>query len=229
MEVKNHLLYDNGKQVPFYQTPNTSGAIRSFEFLIVHDDEGASMEGTSSWILNPKSNVSYHILVGKKGEVRQYAKFDRRVWHAGKSSWKGFSDLNWYSIGVCLQNRGGEDYTDIQISSYIEVCKAIVKAYGIKDTPGHKEVSPGRKFDPNPKFPWERFRKEVFGTQDGKSITKRTAADLHIREGAGTQYKSLGVLSKGTEVCVLSEKKGWSEVLVCSLKLRGHVSSNYIK
>ena len=92
MRIENNRLVGEG--VKHLKTPNTSGKIKQIKFGIVHDDEGASMAGTESWIMNPSSKVSYHVLIGKKGEVTQFVDFDKRAWHAGVSSWKGLNNIN---------------------------------------------------------------------------------------------------------------------------------------
>lgn len=218
--------------VKFLKTTHTSGNIKQMSFIVAHDDEGASMAGTESWIMNPVSKVSYHVLIGKNGDVTQFVPFDKRAYHAGVSEWKGLNDLNWYSIGVCMQNRNKEPYTEVQINKFIEVCKVIADHYDIKEMVGHRDIAPTRKTDPHNGFPWERIRKGVFGVEEkSKSnvVSKTTTTRVNLRDGAGVNYSILETLDKSVEVFVLSEKKDWTEVLVCGLKLRGWMSSQYLK
>ncbi|MBK3496244.1 SH3 domain-containing protein [Viridibacillus sp. YIM B01967] len=61
------------------------------------------------------------------------------------------------------------------------------------------------------------------------STTKKAVAkvsSLNIRKGAGTSYKSLGKLSKGTTGTVLAEKNGW--VQIKTSKYTGWVSKTYL-
>ncbi|MGF9979559.1 SH3 domain-containing protein [Viridibacillus arvi] len=61
------------------------------------------------------------------------------------------------------------------------------------------------------------------------SNTKRavaTISNLNIRNGAGTSYKSLGKLSKGTTGTVLAEKNSW--VQIKTSKYTGWVSKSYV-
>lgn len=225
MEIQDNKLIG----ATFKQTPNSTGNLKSYKYIIIHDDYGASVEGTTSWILNPQSKVSYHILIGKGGEIVQYTGFNKRAWHCGTSTWEGLSDLNWHTIGVCMQNKGGEAYTEKQISTAIDVCKAISIKYNIKQALGHKQIAPNRKSDPNNNFPWDRFNNSVFGSNDNLVETKITTSNLNLRDGAGTNHKVLRVLNKGTKVSILGEKSGWCEVLVCDQNVRGWVSSNYLK
>ena len=43
---------------------------------------------------NVKSKVSCHYLINRKGSVIQMVKDNYVAWHAGKSKWKNFINLN---------------------------------------------------------------------------------------------------------------------------------------
>lgn len=54
------------------------------------------------------------------------------------------------------------DYTPAQIEAVIGLCAAIVEEYpDCNEIIGHHDISPGRKVDPNPLFPWEMVRSAV--------------------------------------------------------------------
>ena len=62
---------------------------------------------------------------------------DKKIaWHAGKSKWKKFINLNENSIGIELVNKGHrlgyQNFTEIQIKSLITLCKKLKKKYSIK-------------------------------------------------------------------------------------------------
>lgn len=204
----------------FHKSPNTSGVIKQHQFVVLHDDVG-TWSGTTSWIMNPSSKVSYHIYISKQGEVRQFVEMNKRAWHCGVSEWKGFKNLNDYSIGVCFQNLGNEPYTPAQIEKGLEVCKAIMDYYGISEVVRHRDIAPNRKVDPNNLFPWEEFKKQL------NSNVKTVTTSLNLRSGAGTSNPVKQVIDKGTKVKVLEEVDGWSRVEVISDT--GWVSSKYLK
>lgn len=216
MELKNHIL----QNTTFKRSPNTGGVIKP-TYLIIHYDTASNSTSAVNWMTDPSSKVSAHLHIDRSGNVVQLVPFYIEAWHAGISEWKGLKGLNKHSIGIELQNTGTQEYTQAQLDVLAEVSKAIVEAYPIKEILGHSDISPGRKIDPGKQFPMEWLRGQVFGGL-------RTTADLHLREGAGTDFKSIQVLPKGTEVNVLSESGGWSEVFVCDLKLHGWVSNKYI-
>ena len=204
----------------FHKSPNTSGVIKQHKFVVLHDDVG-TWGGTTSWLMNPSSKVSYHLYISKQGEVRQFVEMNKRAWHCGVSEWKGFKNLNDYSIGVCFQNLGNEPYTPAQIEKGLEVCKAIMDYYGISEVVRHRDIAPNRKVDPNNLFPWEEFKKQL------NSNVKTVTTSLNLRSGAGTSNPVKQVIDKGTKVKVLEEVDGWSRVEVISDT--GWVSSKYLK
>lgn len=59
-------------------------------------------------------------------------------------------------------------------------------------------------------------------------IKRVTASGLNLRSGAGTNNSVITVLPRNTEVSVISETAGWSEVIVGQLNKKGWVSSSHI-
>ena len=78
------------------------------------------------------------------------------------------------------------------------------------------------------RFNYSKMFYDKYGTKSGVRIGI-TTSDLHLREGAGTQYKSLGVMPKGSQVTIISETEGWLRVSSCKLGKLGYCSSAYIK
>ena len=58
--------------------------------------------------LNPKHKVSCHYLIDRKGQILKMVDDNKIAWHAGKSKWKNYINLNKYSIGIELVNKGHE-------------------------------------------------------------------------------------------------------------------------
>ena len=112
---------------------------------------------------NPKSKVSCHYLINRKGTVIQMVGDKYTAWHAGKSRWKEFENLNSYSIGIELVNKGHQfgyqNFSNPQISSLIKLCKILKKKYKIRKENflGHSDIAPLRKIDPGEKFPWKKL------------------------------------------------------------------------
>jgi len=124
-------------------------------------------------------------------------------------------------------------YTEQQIEACNQVCELLIQKYGIKTILGHEEISPGRKQDPGPAFPLDRFRDNLLSqnrSDNPDSIEKNgeVVADfLNIREGAGVAFKKVAkALPQGTKVKVLEERNGWYKV---ETSLEGWVGKGHIK
>ena len=75
---------------------------------------------------NPKYKVSCHYLINRKG-ITQMVKDKNIAWHAGKSRWKKFKNLNKNSIGIELVNKGHQfgyqNFSKKQLKSLINYVK----------------------------------------------------------------------------------------------------------
>jgi len=120
-------------------------------------------------LTNKKSNVSTHYLINRKGNITRMIDEKYIAWHAGKSKWKNFINLNNRSIGIELVNKGHqfgyENFSKKQILKLILLCKILIKRYKIKKTNilGHSDIAPLRKMDPGEKFPWQFMSKKKVG------------------------------------------------------------------
>ncbi len=57
-----------------------------------------------------------------------------------------------------------ETYPDVQVKAVARVCHLLMNEYpSLVDAVGHDDVSPGRKLDPGPAWPWARFKALVAG------------------------------------------------------------------
>ena len=133
------------------------------DMIILHYTGMATGEGAESWLCNPESEVSSHYLVHEDGRIVQMVREGERAWHAGRSSWKGVSDINSRSVGIEIVNPGHflgyPDFPDAQIEAVTALCAGICGRYGIPAARvlAHSDVAPGRKIDPGEKFPWDRL------------------------------------------------------------------------
>ncbi len=104
--------------------------------------------------------VSAHLLIKRDGSCVQYAPFDKRAWHAGKSVYEGRERCNDFSIGIELEGTEFVDYTDRQYEQLADVVCALLKTYPKLSTrriTGHSDIAPGRKTDPGASFDWQSF------------------------------------------------------------------------
>ena len=118
---------------------------------------------------NPKSKVSSHFLINQNGKVFRLVQDNRIAWHAGKSCWERYKNLNKNSIGIEMVNKGHKfGYTNFkkkQLFNLIKICQNLIKKYKIKkqNIVGHSDIAPLRKLDPGEKFPWKKLGNNKIG------------------------------------------------------------------
>ena len=141
----------------------------SIKIIVIHYTGMQSERESIIRLCNTKSKVSTHFLINQNGKVYRMVQDNRVAWHAGKSCWGNYKNLNKYSIGIELVNKGHRfDYTNFtkkQIFSLVQICKKLIKRYKIKknNIVGHSDIAPIRKIDPGEKFPWEYLAKKQIG------------------------------------------------------------------
>ena len=118
----------------FIFSPNFSKLSRSskaIKFVILHYTGMQSEIASIKRLINPRSKVSCHYIINKKGKITQMVEDNKIAWHAGKSKWKKFKNLNSKSLGIELVNKGHkigyENFSPLQIKSLIVLCKKLKK------------------------------------------------------------------------------------------------------
>ena len=109
---------------------------RDIRFIIIHYTGMQSEIASIKRLKNPKSKVSCHYLISRNGSVIQMVNEKNIAWHAGKSRWKNYVNLNKNSLGIELVNKGHEfgyqSFTNQQIQSLISLCKILKRKFAIK-------------------------------------------------------------------------------------------------
>ena len=129
--------------------------------IIIHYTGMQSERESLKRLTTAASKVSAHYLINRSGKIFKLVNENNVAWHAGKSKWKNYKNLNKNSIGIELVNKGHQygyqKYTKIQIKKLIKLCKNLIKKYRIKKSLilGHSDIAPLRKIDPGEKFPWK--------------------------------------------------------------------------
>ena len=142
---------------------------RDIKFVIIHYTGMQSEIESVDRLKNPKYKVSCHYLINRKGEITRMVKDRNIAWHAGRSKWKKFNNLNKNSIGIELVNKGHalgyQNFSKNQIKNLIKLCKKLKKKYSIKKENflGHSDIAPLRKKDPGEKFPWKKLSEHNLG------------------------------------------------------------------
>lgn len=137
--------------------------------VILHYTGMETGEAAQSFLAAPHAEVSAHYLVHEDGRVVQMVAESERAWHAGKSAWKGETDINSVSIGIEIVNPGPladfPPFAEAAIEAVIALCRDIAGRHAIvpEGFLAHSDVAPGRKEDPGEKFPWRQLHEAGVG------------------------------------------------------------------
>ena len=142
---------------------------KDINLIVIHYTGMQSRIESIKRLLSPKHKVSCHYLIDRKGQILKMVDDNKAAWHAGQSKWKNYNNLNKYSIGIELVNKGHEfgyeEFTTSQVNNLIKLCQNLKKKYKIKNSNivGHSDIAPLRKQDPGEKFPWKKLQKKKIG------------------------------------------------------------------
>jgi N-acetylmuramoyl-L-alanine amidase len=148
-------------------TYNAVGQSPRVKFIVLHYT--VSDKPSSIKILT-QQQVSAHYLVTDDPQpiIYNLVPETEQAWHAGVSSWKGFTMLNTSSVGIEIVNAGWKDtpqgrvyapFPQTQIDALIPLVRDIAQRYHVppENVIGHSDIAPQRKQDPGPLFPWRQL------------------------------------------------------------------------
>ena len=142
-------------------SPNWDERMLPVSMVVLHYTGMRSGEEALERMCDAAAKVSAHYMIDEDGTVTRLVPEDKRAWHAGRSYWRGITDVNSASVGIELVNPGHEwgyrPFTDAQMESLVPLLAAIVKRHNvpIANVVGHSDVAPARKDDPGELFEWE--------------------------------------------------------------------------
>ncbi len=171
-------------------------AKRQIKYIIIHYTNLPSTQASLQHLLNKRNKVSAHYLLDQKGKIYSLVNEKDIAWHAGISSWKADKLLNKKSIGIELQNTGiagnYEKFPNQQISQLEKLILELQNKYNISNANilGHSDISPDRKIDPGPKFPWQRLFKNGIG------LMPKTYPSKTKKNTTSNEIKNLQILLK---------------------------------
>jgi N-acetylmuramoyl-L-alanine amidase len=146
-------------------SPNFGDRTLPVTMLVLHYTGMQSGPAAIDWLANPASGVSAHYVVAEDGQVIQMVHEEQRAHHAGKSVWRGLTDINSASIGIEIINPGHEwgyrPFPKEQMDAVVLLSAEIIRTYSIepRNVVGHSDVAPARKQDPGELFDWSRLAK----------------------------------------------------------------------
>ena len=146
-------------------SPNFDERLLSVNMVVLHYTGMKDAASAIARLTDPEAKVSAHYLIAEDGQIVRMVNEEKRAWHAGKSFWRGITDINSASVGIEIVNPGHEfgyrAFPVAQIDALIPLMREITLRYRITrgNVVGHSDIAPARKDDPGELFPWERLAK----------------------------------------------------------------------
>jgi N-acetylmuramoyl-L-alanine amidase len=144
-------------------SPNFDERDQPVSMVVLHYTGMADADSAIARLRDPEARVSAHYLIAEDGQVLRLVAEDMRAWHAGRSWWRGVSDLNGCSVGIEIVNPGHEfgyrPFPQKQMDALIPLLAGIVERHAVPpaNVVGHSDIAPARKQDPGELFDWARL------------------------------------------------------------------------
>jgi N-acetylmuramoyl-L-alanine amidase len=132
-------------------SPNFNERQLPVTMIVLHYTGMESADAALERLTDPAAEVSAHYLVDEDGTVHRMVAEDKRAWHAGKSHWRGITDVNSASIGIELVNPGHDfgyrDFPEAQVDALIPLMAEIKQRHGVTrgNVVGHSDIACTRK------------------------------------------------------------------------------------
>ena len=144
-------------------SPNFDERLLPVSLIVLHYTGMQDADAAIRRLTDPAAKVSAHYLIAEDGTVLKMVDEAHRAWHAGRSHWRGITDVNSASIGIEIVNPGHEfgyrAFPDVQVQSVIALTSDIRSRWSIPDARiiAHSDLAPERKEDPGELFPWKQL------------------------------------------------------------------------
>ncbi|MET0269272.1 MAG: N-acetylmuramoyl-L-alanine amidase, partial [Sphingomonas sp.] len=144
-------------------SPNFDARALPVTMLVLHYTGMKDAAAAIHRLTDAAAKVSSHYIVTEDGQVLRLVDEGARAWHAGRSHWRGVTDVNSASVGIEIVNPGHDwgyrPFPEEQMAALLPLVADIVGRHGIApaNVVGHSDIAPTRKVDPGELFDWERL------------------------------------------------------------------------
>ncbi len=184
------------------------------QFVVLHYTGMKSGEAALQRLCDPAAKVSAHYVIEEDGRVFMLVNENSRAWHAGKSSWRGVTDLNSASIGIELVNPGHQygyrPFANAQIGALKVLLADIMTRHRLPPSAllAHADVAPERKEDPGELFPWRELAEAGIGLWANPVESDYAfAEDGEVQEmlrGIGYECPASGAYDQPTRAAIIA-------------------------
>ena len=141
-------------------SPNFDARALPVSMIVLHYTGMEDAASAIARLRDAQAKVSAHYVVDEDGSVLRLVDEADRAWHAGRSHWRGITDVNSASVGIEIVNPGHDwgyrPFPDAQIASVVRLVAEVKDRHEITrgNVVGHSDIAPARKRDPGELFPW---------------------------------------------------------------------------
>jgi len=75
-------------------SPNFDERSSPVSMIVLHYTGMEDAESAIQRLCDPEAKVSSHYLVTEEGQIHRLVDESKRAWHAGRSHWRGITDVN---------------------------------------------------------------------------------------------------------------------------------------
>lgn len=146
-------------------SPNCNERKLPITMVVLHYTGMRSGAEALERMCDARAEVSAHYMIDEDGTVTSLVPEDKRAWHAGRSYWRGITDINSASIGIELVNPGHEwgyrPFPKAQMNALTPLLANILNRHDVPraNVVGHSDIAPARKDDPGELFDWRLLAK----------------------------------------------------------------------
>ena len=144
-------------------SPNFDDRTAPVSMIVLHYTGMPTAAEAIARLCDPAAKVSSHYLVDEDGGVHAMVDEEKRAWHAGRSHWRGITDINSASVGIEIVNPGHDHgyraFPDEQVAAVVRLVHMVKDRHQITrgNIVGHSDIAPARKRDPGELFPWQEL------------------------------------------------------------------------
>jgi N-acetylmuramoyl-L-alanine amidase len=200
--------------VPFNKRANHAG-YSNWDGVIGFNDHSIGIEIVNAGFVQKMNDGSYRRKIAEATATKpaQY-----KTYPASASS-KIIKTKHKHKFWSEADNQNWFKFPKAQLDALYKMSKAIINEYQLVRALGHDDISPARKPDPGPAFPWDDFKMNVSGHIDniGKIYVVNTDAS-NLRADASGSAAKIKILNSGYEVGLIETNGMWSKVYLVNDK-----------
>jgi N-acetyl-anhydromuramyl-L-alanine amidase AmpD len=162
--------------------------------VLHHTASSGDARSIARYFQDHQAKVSAHYVIDRDGSIIRCVSDDKRAWHAGPSRFAGEGNVNDFSLGIEICNRGDglESYPPEQMTAVARLVAHLADRYRIplERVTRHRDVAlpHGIKIDPSDNFDFEGCIRRARHLLDDQALwlaqrQDRRAARLSVAEG----------------------------------------------